>query len=391
MAEMSKQILEDLELLHREVEHLARPRHFPRQEIHLQIILVKLENLIRASATKQRPNPSEHLGNCKRLHEIVVGAAVESAHAIIDRVLRREDEDRRLQPALAQRREDCESISLGKHEIEHDAIERFVVHEKEALLARCGDADVVMLCLEPVTEGLRDLLFILHHEDPHRSRHYIGSLGPSHLTQMSGSLQWSVHVTAMIIDTSRASRDLTRRGRSMKQVLAIAVIVLTLLTIGSLDGFSQSGAGEGRETLTRALRGVSLPLERGLAASASQGTPLSAKYEIDDGAFQLSVYTWTVDAYSADSFAEVIVDHNTGSVAKVEAITDGGDLAAAQSQKAAMARSKRSLAEATAEAVHSNAGYRAVSAMPSIDGGRPVAEVTLVRGDEWKVVTERLD
>jgi len=177
----------------------------------------------------------------------------------------------------------------------------------------------------------------------------------------------------------------------MKQTLAIAVIVLTTLTVSSLDGFGQSTDGAGRETLTRALRGAWLPLESGLAASAGEGTPLSAKYEIDDGTFQLSVYTWKADAYSGDSFAEVIVDHNTGSVAKVEAISDGGDLAAAQAQKAAMARSTRSLAEATAEAVKSNAGYRAVSAMPSIDGGRPVAEVTLVRGDEWKVVTERLD
>jgi len=29
--------------------------------------------------------------------------------------------------------------------------------------------------------------------------------------------------------------------------------------------------------------------------------------------------------------------------------------------------------------------------MPSLDNGRPVAEVTLVRGDDWKVVIERLD
>ena len=177
----------------------------------------------------------------------------------------------------------------------------------------------------------------------------------------------------------------------MKEKLAIVVIVLTILGTISSDGFGQSDVGEGRQTLTRALRGAWLPLESGLAASAREGTPLSAKYEIDDGAFQLSVYTWKADAYAADSFAEVIVDHNTGNVAKVDAITDGGDLAAAQAQKAAMARAKRSLAEATAEAVKSNAGYRAVSAMPTIDGGKPVAEVTLVRGDEWKVVTERLD
>lgn len=176
----------------------------------------------------------------------------------------------------------------------------------------------------------------------------------------------------------------------MKQKLAIA-IVFTMLATSVPNGFAQSGAGDGRETLTRALQGAWLPLESGLAASAREGTPLSAKYEIDDGAFQLSVYTWRTDTDSEDSFMEVIVDYNTGSVTKVEAITDGGDLAAAQGQKAAMARAKRSLADATAAAVKAHAGFRAVSTTPKVDGGGPVAEVTLVRGDDWKVVTERLD
>src|SRR5437868_196803 len=57
----------------------------------------------------------------------------------------------------------------------------------------------------------------------------------------------------------------------------------------------------------------------------------------------------------------------------------------------AIARAKRSLADATSAAVKAHAGYRAVSTTPKVDSGRPVVEVTLVRGDDWKVVTERLD
>ena len=56
-----------------------------------------------------------------------------------------------------------------------------------------------------------------------------------------------------------------------------------------------------------------------------------------------------------------------------------------------MARAKRSLGEATADVVKANAGYRAVSATPTLAGGGPLAEVTLVRGDDWKVVTIPLD
>ncbi|MFL5405332.1 MAG: hypothetical protein ACJ79O_05660 [Myxococcales bacterium] len=56
-----------------------------------------------------------------------------------------------------------------------------------------------------------------------------------------------------------------------------------------------------------------------------------------------------------------------------------------------MAQAKRSLASATTAATKENPGYRAVSAMPRIDEGHPVAVVTLLKGDDWKTVTERLD
>jgi len=81
----------------------------------------------------------------------------------------------------------------------------------------------------------------------------------------------------------------------MKQSITIAVIVLSILATSPIGVLAQSAPSDGRETLTQALRSAWLPLESGLAASAREGTPLSAKYEIDDGAFQLSVYTgrWT--------------------------------------------------------------------------------------------------
>jgi len=163
------------------------------------------------------------------------------------------------------------------------------------------------------------------------------------------------------------------------------------LVAGALAVQAETGAINARSSLTHALHGAWLPLESGLAVSAREGTPLSAKYEIDDGAFQLSVYTSKTGPSSRDAFVEVIVDYSSGVVLKMETISDGGDLAAAQAQKAAMDLARRSLAEATADAVKANAGYRAVSAMPSLDNGHPVAEVTLVQGDDWKVVIQRLD
>ena len=141
-----------------------------------------------------------------------------------------------------------------------------------------------------------------------------------------------------------------------------------------------------RDALARAVAGAELPLETGVILGSMHGTPLAAEYTLEGGTLLLSVYT-----LKAGMFSKVIVDGRAGTIARVEAVTDTGDLSAAQGQKAAMARAVRSLEAATAEAVTAHAGYRAVSALPSLAGDRPVLEVVLVRGREWKVVREPLN
>ena len=138
--------------------------------------------------------------------------------------------------------------------------------------------------------------------------------------------------------------------------------------------------------LAKALKDAKVPLERGLSASAKEGKPISAKYEVEDGKLQLSVYTM-----KGDKFSEVIVDHKTGKVAKTEPITSGDDLAAAEAQREAMAKAKRSLDAAASAAAKENKGFRVVSVMPALKDGHPVADVTLVKGEEWKTVSEKLE
>ncbi|MEA3072627.1 MAG: hypothetical protein QOD29_4073, partial [Alphaproteobacteria bacterium] len=92
---------------------------------------------------------------------------------------------------------------------------------------------------------------------------------------------------------------------------------------------------EGRGAVARGLRFAKVSLQQGLTASESEGQPISAKFELDRGNFQLSVYT------SKDGrLSEVLVDYSTGNIAKGTPITEGDDLAAAQSQSAAMAKAK---------------------------------------------------
>jgi uncharacterized membrane protein YkoI len=141
-----------------------------------------------------------------------------------------------------------------------------------------------------------------------------------------------------------------------------------------------------KSELAANLSQAKIPLERGIAASKAKGTPISAKYEVENGKLQLSVYT-----AKGESFSEVIVNHRTGKVAKSEPITGGDDLTAAKSQNEAMSKAKTSLQTAVSKAVKANKGYKAVSATPSLKDGRPTAEITLMKGSDSKTVSEQLD
>src|SRR5258705_13661784 len=136
------------------------------------------------------------------------------------------------------------------------------------------------------------------------------------------------------------------------------------------SGWAQNYGDAEDAELAKALKGAKITLQRGLTASAKEGKPISAKYEVEHGKLQLSVYTM-----KGDTFSEVIVDYKTGKVAKTEPITGGDDLTAAKAQGEAMAKAKRSLEAAAAEAAKEDAGYRVVSVMPAVKEGHPVADV----------------
>src|SRR5438094_341692 len=112
-------------------------------------------------------------------------------------------------------------------------------------------------------------------------------------------------------------------------------------------------AAKNAPALAVALKEARVSLVSALETSEKEGTPISGKFEIEDGKLQLSVYTM-----KGDKFFEVVVDHKTGKVAKTEAITAGDDLLAAKKQAEAMAKTKRSLRELVDKAEKANPGYK---------------------------------
>lgn len=172
------------------------------------------------------------------------------------------------------------------------------------------------------------------------------------------------------------------------------LLLLTLSCILMSSGSHGIHAEEPSDAaLIKLMGGAKVSLQQGLTAAAQHGQPISAKFEVEDGKLQLSVYT-----AANGKFSEVIVNHATGKVTKTEAITEGDDLAAAKAQSAAMATAKTEMAKpktdlktAVDKAEAQTAGSRAVSAIPALKGGRAVASITLLTGQQFKTVELSLE
>lgn len=164
-----------------------------------------------------------------------------------------------------------------------------------------------------------------------------------------------------------------------------ALGVRALIVAGSLLISASAALAEYDAVDWKALQQAKVSLQKGLDAAKKTGKPISGKFEVENGALQLSTYTSNKGKYS-----EVIVDYKSGKIAKTEEIKEGEDLTHAAEQAKAMAAAKKSLSSAVSKAVGANKGYRAVSAIPSLEDGKPVATVVLENAKGTKTVTEKL-
>jgi hypothetical protein len=172
----------------------------------------------------------------------------------------------------------------------------------------------------------------------------------------------------------------------MRTRLIVGLIVVSVWVLGGQMLAAQDAHGKAGAALMKALQGVKVSLADGLTASEAEGTPISGKFELEEGQLQLSVYTM-----KGDQFSEVIVDHTTGKVTKVEPITSGEDYTAATAQRAAMATTTKALRTAVTAALTAHPGAQAVSVTPKVQGAKAVAEVTLVEKGAMTTVTEPLE
>ena len=178
---------------------------------------------------------------------------------------------------------------------------------------------------------------------------------------------------------------MTRRQMLLTSACGFVIVALAASFAGHRSALAM-GPDQEQAELANALTGVKVSLQQGFTASEREGQPISGKFEMDGSKLQLSVYT-----AKEGKFFEVIVDHMTGSVAKVEPITEGEDLTHAKAQKAAMDRAKFKLADAAEKAKGQVGEALVVSAVPELKDDRPVASVVLLAGKRFSTVSAPLD
>src|SRR5262249_11009504 len=127
-----------------------------------------------------------------------------------------------------------------------------------------------------LTQGLRHLLFVLDGQPAHRAKPDMGA---------SMACASDMNVRNSSVGAGRAHgddhADATHIGDEevrMRRHTAIVIIGFMVLAAGRSPVQAESGSIDARRELARALVGAWLPLESGLAVSAREGTPLSAKY-----------------------------------------------------------------------------------------------------------------
>jgi hypothetical protein len=163
------------------------------------------------------------------------------------------------------------------------------------------------------------------------------------------------------------------------------MLFIVMLSVAICSGEAASGADD-QHTLIRSLGSAKISLQQGLRAAQQNGQPLSGKFEVADGKFQLSVYTAT-----KEQFSEVLVDYNTGRIVKSEPITQSADLDVAKAQSAALTKAKITLMAVLDKTVRGSPGFRAVSVTPALKDGHAIASVVLLKGGELKSVEESLE
>ena len=159
--------LEQRELLRRELDLGVAAPDAPRGRVEAQVADREHRRPLGRAAPGERPQPGEQLGERERLRQVVVGAGVEAADAILDRVARGQHQHRRPDAVRAQPAADLDAVHAGEHQVEHDRVVLGRARHPQRVFAGAGDVGGVRLLDEPAPQQRRELGLVLDDQHAH--------------------------------------------------------------------------------------------------------------------------------------------------------------------------------------------------------------------------------
>src|SRR5665647_1919970 len=121
-ARVAHEQLEEAELLGAQSERVTAQASFTPRRIEAEYADRERGRQGVARPPQQRPQPRQQLLEGERLHEVVVGAAVEAGHLVVGRVPRREHQHRDGQAPAPQLTAQSEAVDARQHHVEHEQV-----------------------------------------------------------------------------------------------------------------------------------------------------------------------------------------------------------------------------------------------------------------------------
>src|SRR5204863_9477687 len=115
------------------------------------------------------------LGERERLRDVVVAAGLEAREAVDERVARRQEEDRRLNPARPERLADVTAVRVRQSDVDDQRVGRRLLDAGEKLRARADGVGREALLGEAAPEHGPELEVVLDDQDA-RAMHRPGSM-----------------------------------------------------------------------------------------------------------------------------------------------------------------------------------------------------------------------
>src|SRR5882672_83796 len=116
---------------------------------------------------QQRTHARFEFGDRERLGQIVVGAEIETVHAIIDRVASGQHEDIGARPPQTKPAQHFESVDVGQADVEDDEFVRWRAQQVVGLNSRCRAVDRMSAAIQDARKPGREQRIVFNDENAH--------------------------------------------------------------------------------------------------------------------------------------------------------------------------------------------------------------------------------